>query len=258
MPRAPDPTLRFSDRADDYERYRPRYPPAVLAVLERAVGLEPSWVVADIGSGTGISTEPFLHRGHTVFAVEPNDAMRAAAERRLGGLPGFRSVTGTAERTGLPTQSVDLVVAAQAFHWFDPVRARTELARILRDPNWAALVWNTRHTDTTEFLRGYEALLLEHGTDYRMVRHEWKNAGALESFFSQGFERAVVPNEQLLDFEGLRGRALSASYMPASGHPGHDALLADLKALFDTHQEAGLVRVSYDCEIFWGCLAFDT
>ena len=254
MTRGSDPTLRFSDRVGDYERHRPRYPPAVIDVLRERVGLDEGWVVADVGSGTGIATELFLDAGNEVLAVEPNDAMRGAAERRLGARAGFRSVGGAAERTGLPSASVDLVVAAQAFHWFHPGAARTELSRILRPPGRVALLWNTRHEDATPFSRGYESLLRRHGTDYRQVRHDWKDEGALEAFFPDGYERAVLPNEQVLDYEGLRGRLVSSSYVPAPGGPRHGQMLADLRALFDEHQEGGTVRMTYDCEILTGLL----
>lgn len=251
---APDPTLRFSNRVDDYERYRPRYPSAVLDVLRDRVGLSDSWVVADIGSGTGISTELFLDHGNEVFAVEPNAEMRAAAERRLGGRPGYESVPGTAEDTQLESASVDLAVAAQAFHWFDPLAARAELRRVLREPCWVALIWNTRHVDATEFLRGYEALLRKHGTDYHHVRHEWRNERSLAVLFPEGFERTVVPNEQLLEFEGLRGRLSSSSYAPSPDDPRHGPMIADLHVLYDAHVEGGVVRMSYDCEILTGRL----
>ncbi|HUF75907.1 MAG TPA: class I SAM-dependent methyltransferase [Longimicrobiales bacterium] len=250
-----DPTLRFSDRAADYERGRPTYPSAVVELLQERVGLAPGWVVADIGSGTGISIELFLDRGYEVHAVEPNAEMRAAAERRLGGRPGFRSVPGTAERTSLPGASVDLVVAAQAFHWFDPLAARHELSRILRPPGWAAVIWNVRHDDATPFLRGYEKLLRRHATDYERVRRAWANEAALAVFFPHGLDRAVVPNEQVLDYEGLRRRLVSSSYVPAPASPRHEPMLADLRALFDTHQEAGAVRMTYDCLVMTGCVS---
>jgi SAM-dependent methyltransferase len=180
--------------------------------------------------------------------------MRAAAERRLAGRPGFESVVGTAEDTQLDTASVDLAIAAQAFPWFDPLAARTELQRVLREPGWVALIWNTRQADMTEFLRGYEALLRKHGTDYLHVRHEWRNERSLAMFFPEGFERAVVPNEQLLDFGGLRGRLCSSSYAPPPGDPRHGPMIADLRALFDACVEDGVVRISYDCEILTGRL----
>jgi SAM-dependent methyltransferase len=249
---ARDPTLRFSDRAEDYHRYRPRYPPEVVEVLRGRIGLDDDWTVADIGSGTGISSELFLDQGLEVFAVEPNHDMRVAAEKRLGRHPRFHSVAGTAERTGLEPESVQLVVAAQAFHWFDPGGAREEARRILRAPEWAALVWNTRLTDATPFLQAYEALLVKHGTDYHAVRHDRREAGPLRTFFPGGFQRITLPNEQLLDFAGLRGRLASSSYVPAPGTAGHGRMLEDLGSLFAAHERDGVVALTYDCEVLLG------
>src|SRR3954467_5791308 len=118
-------TTRFTDRVEDYVRYRPSYPAAeLLDFLTAKTGFDASWVVADIGSGTGISTEMFLRNGNKVYGVEPNDAMRQKAEELLKEYPGFTSVNGTAENTQLPDKSVGLVLAGQAFHWFNPPVAR--------------------------------------------------------------------------------------------------------------------------------------
>jgi SAM-dependent methyltransferase len=252
----PDPTTRFSNRVQDYVRFRPRYPREVLDVLASTVGLSLEWTIADLGSGTGISTELFLDHGNTVFAVEPNREMREAAESRLGGRPGFRSVDGTAESTTLPDRSVDLVAAAQAFHWFDPSATRREILRILRPWGAVALMWNSRRTGSTPFLHAYEQLLLEYGTDYAAVRHENVAGPRLTMLFGHDrWERRVLPNEQRFDLEGLRGRLLSSSYAPAPGHPRHAPMLEALARLFAEHEHGGIVRFEYDTEIFSGRLA---
>ena len=137
-------TTRFSDRVEDYVKYRPHYPVAVLTYLQATYSFSSSWVVADIGSGTGISTELFLAAGNRVDAVEPNREMRRKAEELLSGHPGFVSIDGTAEATGLPEASVDLIVAGQAFHWFEPVATRREFVRIARPGAVAALIWTQR------------------------------------------------------------------------------------------------------------------
>jgi SAM-dependent methyltransferase len=250
---SPDPTDRFTDRVDDYVRYRPAYPAAVIDLLRAEIGLDPSWFVADLGSGTGISCEPFLGHGNAVFAVEPNEAMRSAAEARLARRPGFRSVAGTAERTGLRDGSVDLVVAAQAFHWFAPDAARREASRILRGPKWAALHWNTRHTKGAPFLEAYEALLDRFGTDYERVRHD-KRTGGIDAFFTQGHLRRAIPNAQALDWPALRGRVLSSSYTPGADDPAREGMVRDLRTLFETHATSGTVTITYDTEIFIGRL----
>lgn len=249
------PTQRFSDRVEDYVRYRPGYPRAILDVLHHETGLTPEWVVADIGSGTGISARLFLENGNPVVGVEPNREMRHAAEALLGEWPGFRSVDGTAEDTGLGPASVDLVAVAQAFHWFDPAAAGREFARILRPDGWVVLVWNTRRTGSNEFLRDYEQLLVRHGTDYAAVRHDRIDAAVLERFFGGLYSRATVDNEQLLDLDGLKGRVLSSSYTPKSDDPRRAPLLDDLDRLFEEHEEGGQVRIEYDTEVYFGRLS---
>ena len=251
IPAANDPTRRFSDRVDDYLRYRPGYPAGVLELLRAGVGLTPAAVIADIGAGTGISTELFLRNGNPVFAVEPNREMRAAAERFLGGRPGFHSVAGTAEATTLPPASVDGVVVAQAFHWFDAAKARAEFQRILRPGGWIVLIWNTRRKDTP-FARAYEALLEAFGTDYAQVKHERIDEAGLAGFFAPGFGRHSLPNAQVLDFDALRGRLLSSSYAPSAGHPRHAPMLADLEKIFRDHQSGGHVRFDYETQVFFG------
>jgi SAM-dependent methyltransferase len=251
------PVDRFSDRVDDYERFRPRYPPAVLDILRDEIGLAPDWIVADVGAGTGISAEPFLDHGNPVCAVEPNAEMRAAAQRRLGHRPGFRTVDGTAEATTLDDDSVDLVVCAQAFHWFDPDAARREFARVLRPPRPVALIWNTRVLDATPFLRDYERLLVDHGTDYVKVRHDRIDARRLDRFFAGAFARRFVDNAQRLDHEALTGRVLSASYTPPAGDPRRAAMLADLDRIFHRHNVGGLVTLHYNTEVYVGTLAGD-
>src|SRR4051794_38517305 len=114
MTRASDSKERFTSRVADYQRARPGYPAEVMTLLVREMGLRPEWVVADVGSGTGISAKPFLESGNVVYAVEPNQAMREAAEGALGGFSRFHSVNGSAEATTLANRSVDLVVAGQA------------------------------------------------------------------------------------------------------------------------------------------------
>jgi SAM-dependent methyltransferase len=248
-----DPTRRFSDRVADYVRFRPGYPEAIVETLRREAGLAPASELADVGSGTGLSAEPFLRFGCTVYGVEPNAEMRRAAEEFLAGFPRFRSVEGSAEATGLPDGSVDFVVSAQAFHWFDRAKARREFARILRPGGWVVLLWNSRQTDTTPFLRAYEALLQRFGTDYREVHHRYLGREAVEGFFAPDrCERRAFPNEQAFDLEGLKGRLLSSSYTPAPGHPNHLPMLAELARLFAEHHADGKARFLYDTELYFG------
>ncbi len=244
---------RFTGRVADYARHRPGYPRSLLTLLRARAGLSAGWVIADIGSGTGLSAQPFLEAGHAVIGVEPNREMREAAEAGLIRWPGFTSVPGRAEATGLPDGCVDLVVAGQAFHWFDADRAAREFARILRPPARVALFWNTRRTDGTPFLIACEELLQRHGTDYARVRHDRVGEAGVGAFFDR-HERHVLPNAQVLDREGLRGRILSSPYTPPAGDPARVRMIADLDEVFRAHESGGVVRIEYDLEVWIGQL----
>lgn len=251
-----DPTRRFSDRVADYVRYRPGYPETLLATLVDEAGLRPRSVVADVGSGTGISSELLLRSGARVVGVEPNPEMRRAAEERLGEEPRFVSAAGTAEETTLPGASVDLVAAGQAFHWFDRERFRAECLRILRprgvDPaggGRVALFWNARKTDASPFLRAYEELLRGFGTDYERVDHTRLAPEDFDAFFRAPYRTWHFPNHQVFDLDGLQGRLLSSSYTPGPGHPDHRPMLEELRRIFEAHQDDGRVRLEYDTEL---------
>jgi SAM-dependent methyltransferase len=250
---APDPTRRFTDRVEDYVRFRPTYPAALLGWLRAAHGVLPSFTVADVGAGTGISARLFLEAGHPVFAVEPNAAMRAAAVAQLSGFAGFLAVDGTAEATGLPGASVDLVSVAQAFHWFDEEAARREWRRVLRPGGLAAIYWNALRVAGTPFLEGYEALLHRFGTDYAAVAERYADEPAMRRWFGAGFRGAArFDNRQRLDLEGLRGRLLSSSYAPRQDDPRHAPMLEALRALFEATARGGAVDLDYDTRIYVG------
>ncbi len=248
------PTTRFSDRVELYLRYRPRYPAALLDSLQQACGLTPEAVIADIGSGTGFLAELFLLRGHVVFGVEPNPEMRQAAETYLARFPNFHSVAGQAEATTLPGASVDVVTAAQAFHWFEPDAARAEFGRILRSTGWVVLLWNERRTDATPFLRDYEELLLTYGSDYAEVDHRRIEAAAPAALFGGPYEVRKLDSQQILDWDGLRGRLLSSSYAPLPGHPNHAPMMKMLAELFRRHARHGRVVLRYHTRVYFGRL----
>ena len=246
-------TERFSDRVEDYVRYRPDYPPALLDWLHRTQGVTASWQVADIGAGTGISSKMFLDAGHRVIAVEPNASMRAAAEHWLGEYPGFSATDGRANATGLVSQSVDLVAVAQAFHWFDPESTRDEFRRILRAGGLAAIYWNSRRLIGTPFLEGYEALLKTYGTDYVTVAERYADDAFMREWFGSGYRgTAHFDHGQRLDFDQLRGRLMSSSYAPKPGHINHEPMMVALRELFDACADDGRVSFDYDTRVYIG------
>jgi ubiquinone/menaquinone biosynthesis C-methylase UbiE len=251
-----EPTKRFTERVANYAAYRPKYPAAVVEFMRAELGLSASSVVADVGAGTGIWTEMLLREGgcRKVFAVEPNDAMRAAAENSLGELANFESVDGTAEATTLDDASVDFVTAAQAFHWFDARTARSEFARILKPGGWLVLLWNMRRVDTTPFLRELERILRAYGTDYERIVAENPGPELMAEVFPRGHGTRSFAHEQILNYEALRGRWLSASYVPLAGHPNHEPMFDALRRAFDEHQRGGVVSIEYEAVAYYGRL----
>jgi SAM-dependent methyltransferase len=251
---APNATSRFSDRVGNYVRYRPGYPPEILPTLEKECELRPAHVVADIASGTGLWTRLLLEHGNPVFGVEPNAEMRQAGERFLASFPKFTSVTGTAEATTLPADSVHFVTAAQAGHWFDQAKSRQEFVRILKPGGWLVLLWNERLTDTTPFLREYEDLLLKYGMDYAAVRHEGTTDEIHQFFDPAPFQERLFSIQQNFDYAGIEGRLLSSSYAPGPDHPKYVPTLRDLRQLFDKHSVDERATFDYKTRVYFGQL----
>lgn len=246
-----DTVNRFSNRVENYVKYRPGYPPEVLETFRTEMNLTENSVFADIGSGTGISARVFLENGNRVFGVEPNAAMRGAAEIFLKDFSKFESVDGTAENTTLENNSVDFVTAAQAFHWFDPAKTRAEFSRILRAKGYVVLIWNERKLNANGFLREYENFLIKFGNDYETVRHDRLDENKLREFFQKDFSRKTFQNIQMLDFQGLKGRVVSSSYMPSESDESFEPMVIELTTLFDKYAENGKIEILYDTNIFY-------
>ncbi len=246
-----DTVERFSDRVANYIKYRPDYPREIIGLLRRECGLTTDTIVADVGCGPGISAQMFLENGNRVFGVEPNAAMRAAAVEQLARFPWFIPVDGTAEATTLPADSQDMVIAAQAFHWFDPEETRAEFTRILKPGGHIVLMWNERRLDATPFLVEYEAFLLRYAHDYEKVRHENVDKLRLDEFFPHSYRSAVFENVQDFDFEGLKGRMLSSSYMPGETEAVFPAMVEELNKLFAKHAENDRIKVFYNTIVYF-------
>ncbi len=250
-----DPTERFSERVDAYVAHRPGYPDALLDSLLETTGIGAGAFVADIGAGSGIFTRRLLARGLQVFAVEPNADMRGAAEAALGDEPGFTSVAGRAESTGLADASVELVTAAQAFHWFANDAARVEFGRILEPGGRLALIWNRRDL-ADSFQRAYDRLLRDFAVDYSANSHMRLAAVDLERFFAAGCMREFrFGHAQRLDFAGIVGRLRSASYCPPESSPEYRDLIVAIERLFERHADGNNLDFVYETRLYVGEIA---
>ncbi|MCG8606695.1 class I SAM-dependent methyltransferase [bacterium] len=246
---------RFSNRVENYIKYRPGYPGEVIRTLTTNFQMTQSSVIADVGSGTGILSELFLRNGNQVFGIEPNEAMRHAGEALLSGFSHFKSVIGTAEATTLPAASIDFVVAGQAFHWFEPIQTRREFLRILKPSGCVVLIWNDRKIDASPFLSAFEEFVITYSVDYKKVDHKNVDQKKIRAFFEHDcFEKFVFKNSQSLDLDGLQGRVLSASYMPMHGHPDYPAMVGGLHRLFERFECGGQVRIDYETLVYAGQL----
>jgi SAM-dependent methyltransferase len=249
-----DATQRFSNRVEDYARFRPAYPPEVLDTMRRECGLGSESVIADVGCGTGILSRLLCDAGHRVYGVEPNASMLEAARRSLRDCEGFVPVLGKAEATTLKAGLANIVTAAQAFHWFEPRATRREFARILKPGGWVVLLWNERRMDATPFMTAYEQLLVRFSVDYHKVKPLWNKNSLPEFFGAGGYKKAAFENSQVFNREGLTGRILSASYMPHRGHPDFPPMLGAIDNLFDEYQKGGSVKLEQETRMFWGQL----
>ena len=259
--RGVEPAERFSDRVADYVRYRPDYPSAAFEAIEqlvtereRELGQRLPRTAADVGAGTGIFTHGLLARDWAVHAIEPNARMRAAAEAWHGDDDAFTSHAAVAEATGLPDCSVALVVAAQAFHWFDSQRCREEWRRILVPGGLVCLVWNVRRLGLP-FMDAYDQLLTELLPDYSGVVHRHADPGLLRQFYGDRFTTQTFPHRQILDWPSLLGRLASSSYAPLPGQPAYELVMTRLRVLFDQHQVDGSVAFPYSTMVCIGTLS---
>jgi ubiquinone/menaquinone biosynthesis C-methylase UbiE len=246
-------TERFSNRAENYVKYRPTYPKELIEYLYSVEGFLDDSKIADIGSGTGIFSRLLLERGSMVYGVEPNNEMRAQAQKQATEYERFTSVIGTAEETTLPDKSMDFVVCAQAFHWFDKIKCIKEFSRILKSGGKVALIWNERIVKDVGFLADYEEATKKFSIDYNKVDHKLITGDEFKSYFKDGLYNIVhFENEQLFDLEGLEGRMLSSSYSPLPGSQKYDELIKALKRMFDLYNVDGLIRFEYDTVAYIG------
>lgn len=246
------PTERFTETVQDYLKYRPQYPDVLVPVLKKAFNLSPQWIIADIGAGTGFLTRHFLDAGCKVYAIEPNQTMRSAAEEWLNVYDNFVSVNATAEKTTLATASVNLITVGTAFHWFETDKAKREFLRLLKTPGYAAMIWNIRDLNHP-LMEDYEQLLKHHCESYTNERAEIFDKSLDESFFAPyKMHQFEYPFYQTFDWEGFRGRLHSTSYAKRQGMQGYDAMIVELRDIFTKYEVNGHVCFYYLCKMYYG------
>ena len=251
----PDNTHRFTGRAQDYDRYRQRYPTdEILTQLRAWCGLAPQWLIADIGAGTGMLAEVFLANGNRVLAIEPNSDMRQQMRDLFPQSMQLEILDATAEITTLPNASVDMVAAGRAFHWFDTHRALAEFRRILKPGGWVTLVAIDRAREEADPLyrdqiAAYESLMETHSPDYVRVRSGFRAYYKMDTLFDGEIHQLQLPGVRLLDWPTFRGHTMSLSVAPGPEHPNNAAFLRDLRRYFDTFAHAGVYTMPTTCWI---------
>jgi SAM-dependent methyltransferase len=243
-----NPTKRFSNRVENYARYRPGYPKEIITFFEEKLGLTKNKLIADIGSGTGLFAEPLLKAGYSVIGIEPNKEMQEAGAKLLKNYQAFNSYSASAEATGLAPESVDLITVAQAFHWFDPILAKEEFKRVLKPGAHVVLAWNIQKSGTP-FMDSYMALKEKYCVE-AMIPERIDEQKIAAFFAPASYERIVFPNIQLLDFDALKGQLLSSSYIPLPGHERYDDMISELVNLFVNHNESGNIRMQFETIVF--------
>ena len=236
-----NPVGRFDGLGSVYAKHRPTYPAEAIDWI--AETLPPAGTIVDIGTGTGILARQLAERGFRVIGIEPNESMRQVAAQTLDDRIEYRN--GAAEATGLATGSVDGVVAAQAFHWFDREAALREFHRILRPRGWVTLLWNT--ADETDPLTGAFWKIMQSTTpepDVVSEPHDIKGEILLTHPLYVNSECRVASIEQALDEEGLLGRGFSASFAPKEC-AASERFAQLLRELYRAHANDGYVRLRY-------------
>lgn len=259
---------RFTGKAEVYATYRPSYPIELLDLIVMQVNKTQmsieECVVADMGAGTGKFTALLLEKGFKVIAVEPNPDMLEQLNKLQSKYPEQLTICcASAEETGLAKHSIDIIVCAQAFHWFDAVKARQEWKSLLKENGIVYLIWNQRNIEGSSFMQQYEQLFLDldettqHGENYKLykdVGHQYMSVDRLIPFFGQKPELYQLAYEQRLDKEGLIGRILSSSYALNPQDEGYSYFVEQIEALFSRNEQNGYVTMLYETDCYYGLI----
>lgn len=238
-----DNTKKFDGRAKNYALARPGYSNELIDCLYERYGLANSNKIADIGSGTGKFSKYPIERQNEVYCVEPNDDMRKEAEKCFLGCRNFHSIKGTAEDTTLDSCSVDCVTVAQAFHWFDASKFKSECMRILKDNGNVILVWNSRTEDNPvnrEWAKVYEKFCPNFkGFSNGIIQNDI----GIKNFFKE-YEQISFDYCLQFDRENFIKRSLSSSYSLKESDKNCKEYVNALNELFAKYETGGEIKIS--------------
>ncbi len=240
-----DSRKKFSGKAEVYQESRPRYPQALYQYFRKHFLMGEGAAVADIGSGTGILTKELLKMGCVVYGVEPNDDMRRTAEKQLASYDGYTSIAAAAEHTTLPDHSMDFVIAAQAFHWFNVAQFHKECYRILKPNAMVALVWNFRD-ETADIMLENKKICEKYCKDFHGFSGGIHNRlEKVDCFFDGDYQTICFQNPVYYTKEQFIKRNLSSSFSIGSGEDNFDDYCCELANLFDVFSQKETVCILY-------------
>ena len=249
-----DNTKRFSDRVDNYDKYRPSYTNEAISYIFNEFNLTNESVIADIGSGTGIFTEKIIPNSYLVYGVEPNTEMRSIAELKLGKYRSFKSINGTSDKTTIDANSIDAITVAQAFHWFDIESTKKEFMRILKKDSFVFLIWNKRLINTP-FLEAYEEILFDKIPEYKVVNHKNISEEIIKKILEKDYSKRTFNNNQKFNLDGVLGRLSSSSYTPKPNTSEYKAIEKEIVKTFEKYSINNTIMFNYDTEIYSGRFA---
>lgn len=243
-----NPKGRFSSRVENYAKYRPNYPNEIIGFLNTSIGLTKGAIIADIGSGTGISAKLFLDNGNEVYGIEPNAEMRSTGEKYLINYTNFHSIDASSEYTKLESESVDIITSGQAFHWFEPEATKKEFLRILKPGGFVVIINNRRKFSNSKFMNEYMELIEKYS------EREGGNSlnTDLPKFFGlKTIDKEIFSNPQVYNLERLKGDLVSYSYIPNEEDPRFNYMISELELLFKKYNKNGTLIFDYETVVYY-------
>ena len=249
---------KFNNIAEIYDKYRPEYPEKYLDYLIRKCNLNFESKVADIGAGTGIFTKQLLNRNLYVYAIEPNNDMKSVLQEKLKNNEKFKLINGVAENTNLEDNSIDLVTASQAFHWFNTEEFRKECKRILKQNGKVCLLWNMLDMNS-DISRDQEYVQYKYTertfryTNVDKVVIKDKRDEMVEEFFKYGsFELSIIENDLINTEEQFVGVNLTKSYSLRENDENYNNYVEEFKNIFKKYSKDGLVTIPNNTYCYLG------